>query len=287
MLRKLLKHEWKSVSKVLFPVNLAIILLTVIGCIILSTNLFDTKEALPLAVLLLVLYALSLMSFSFVTLIYVYVRFYKNLFTSEGYLMYTLPVTPTQLFHSKLIVGYFWTALNSLFTILSFAALGFAAGFHAAVKEADSVPSSFLNEMFSISINEEITETFSFADLFGYPPVEFFILLLTMILISCLSTVLMGYLSILLGQLMEKFKLAASIGFYIAIYLVTQIISSIAMILPNIHLMVGNLDSTSPTNAMAELYHNLLPSTIVTYLILGSIFYVISLLLMRRNVNLD
>ena len=82
MLKKLLKHEWNSVSKVLGPVNLGVILITLIGSIILSTDLLDGNNMFPMIVLLLSLYIISLMTFASVTLIYVYVRFYKNLFTA-------------------------------------------------------------------------------------------------------------------------------------------------------------------------------------------------------------
>lgn len=52
MLRKLLKHEWKAVNKVMITVNLGIVLLTIFGSMILSTDTFDNEEAFPLAILL-------------------------------------------------------------------------------------------------------------------------------------------------------------------------------------------------------------------------------------------
>ena len=104
MLKKLIKYEWKDTRRLLLPINLAIIVLTLVGCAMLSTSIFDSKESLIFSIPLLLLYVLSIMAFSSVTIIYIYVRFYKNLYTAEGYLMHTLPVTPMQLFHSKLIV---------------------------------------------------------------------------------------------------------------------------------------------------------------------------------------
>ena len=86
MLKKLLKYEWKSVSRILLPLNLGIVLLTIIGCVILSTDIFDSEQALPLALLLFLFYTLSVITFTGITLIYIYVHFYKNLFTAEGYL---------------------------------------------------------------------------------------------------------------------------------------------------------------------------------------------------------
>lgn len=285
MLKKLLKHEWKSVSKVLLPVNLGIILITAIGCIILNTHIFDKKESLPIALFMLIFYVLSLMTFASITLIYVYVRFYKNLFTAEGYLMHTLPVTPIQLFHSKLIVGFAWSAFNTLLTLLSSAALGFSVALSIANEESLNVLYRFFADG-SIS-NNNLEETFSFAEMFGYPPITFFILLLLMLLTGCLTSILMGYLSILLGQLMEKFKLAASIGFYIAIYLIMQTVTSIAILLPNSNVLVNAMDNDSGIYFMNVFYRNLFPASIISQLILSIIFYLASYFLIRRNVNLD
>ncbi len=285
MLSKLLKHEWKSVTKVLFPVNLGIILLTIIGSIILSTELFDSRESFPLALFLLILYALSLMSFTFITMIYVYVRFYKNLFTAEGYLMYTLPVTPIQLFHSKFLVGCFWCTFNSLLSVLSTTILGFCAGFHAAATDnMNNLVNFYLDGALSDTM-EKTAETFSFSDAFGYSPAVFILMLLLLLLTCCVSSVLMGYLSILLGQLIEKYKLAASIGFYIVIYLATQTITSLVMLIPNLHLLMSELEPGE--NFMSKYFINFFPVTIVSQMILSIIFYLASHLLMRRKVNLD
>lgn len=284
MLRKLLKHEWKSVSKILLPVNLGIILITVIGCIVLNTNIFATKESFPIALFMLIFYLLSLMTFASITLIFVYVRFYKNLFTTEGYLMHTLPVAPIQLFHSKLIVGFSWSIFNCLLTLFSTAALGFSAIVRVAKDEnIDNVYRFFLGD----SISNNHNQTFSFAEMFGYPPATFVILLLLLLLTGCLVSILMGYLSILLGQLMEKFKLAASIGFYIVIYLIIQMVTSVAILLPNSNLLLSAMDNDSSIYFSNVFYKNLFPASIISQLILCIIFYLAAYFLIRRNVNLD
>ncbi|MCI8298780.1 MAG: hypothetical protein HFI69_00230 [Lachnospiraceae bacterium] len=285
MLRKLLKYEWKSVSKILFPLNLGIIVLTVIGCAILTTNIFDTKEALPVALLLVIFYTLSIMSFSGITLVYIYVHFYKNLFTAEGYLWHTLPVARTQLFHSKLLTGCFWCCLNTLFTMLSTAALGFAAGLHAAQKDMDALQRLLMDGSLPTTADSAMAG-FSFTDIFGYSPVIFVILLLLTMLTSCISSVLMGYLSILLGQLMEKYRLAASVGFYIGIYLITQTFSSLAMITPNIRLLLDSGNESS-SYFLSSFFCTMFPAAIISQLILILIFYFASLFLIRRNINLE
>ena len=273
-----MKYEWKSMNKILFSLNLLIILLTIIGCCILSTDLFDKKEAFPLALLLALIYALSLMTFSCVTLVYVYVRFYKNLFTAEGYLMHTLPVTGSQLFHSKLTTGFFFVSLNSVLTLLSTMVLGFAAGYHAeANSNADELLAFF---------SEGEMESLTFANIFGYSPVIFISLILLMLLTSSLASLLMGYVSILLGQLVEKYRLAASIGFYLAIYLVNQTLSSVVILLPNMQFLISSAEDTSLT-ITCNFFRTLLPACIISQLAASVLLYIASLLLIRRRVNLE
>ena len=279
MLRKLLKHEWKAVNKVMITVNLGIVLLTIFGSMILSTDTFDNEEAFPLAILLTIFYSLSMITFSTVTLIYIYIRFYKNLFTAEGYLMHTLPVTRTQLFHSKLIVGYFWIFLNSMLNILSTAVLGFVAGLHFASRED-------MQDIFEDVSKEFLIKDYTFADIFGFPPLLLLLVIFLLMLTSCFGTLLMGYLSILLGQLMEKYRLAASIGFYMAIYLINQIITSMAMLLPSGQLMIDAMDDTS-ISFMGDLLRIMFPAGTAIQLALGIVFYMICIFLLRRKVNLE
>lgn len=287
MLKKLLKHEWKTCSKILFPINLVIIILTLIGCLFLSTSIFENKAALPLSLFLLLLYVFSLITLGTVTLIYVYVRFYKNLFTAEGYLMFTLPATQMQLMHSKLIVGYLWLIINTALTFFSIISLGFVAG--CQIADTDSLESWFFSASTSVTtMDGTVYQDLSFQEAFGYTPGVFLLLCLIMLFINCFSSLTMGYASILLGQLVEKYKLAAAIGFYIAFYLVNQIISSITMILPNIISITESAVSEADNLIfLSSFYRNLMPSSIITQLVMGIIFYLVTFLLMRRKVNLD
>ena len=49
--------------------------------------------------------------------IYFAIRFYKNLYTDEGYLMHTLPVKPWMLIVSKLTIGTIWFYLIDLLLV--------------------------------------------------------------------------------------------------------------------------------------------------------------------------
>lgn len=286
MLGKLIKHEWNSVGRLMGAVNLAIVVITILGCFMLNLGILETPNAPLIASLLMTLYGLSLIAFGFLVIIYLYVRFYRNLFTAEGYLMHTLPVTPAQLLHSKLLVGYFWAAVNGLLIVLSVITLAYAAISHAApLLDMEDIQLFFQSDGASIPLDKTSIQL-SFQDIIGYTPVQFALLLLLMQLISCFSTLLMGYLSILLGQLVEKYKLVATIGFYFALYMANQILSSIVLLIPSTHLFLADMDSGN-MNFLPDYFHSLMPTVIITQVILGLIFYIISNLLIRRKPNLD
>ena len=60
MLGKLLKHDFRSSGKVLFPLNLLLVIVTVIGSVLLGTKLLQRTEMVPLAITLLITYILML-----------------------------------------------------------------------------------------------------------------------------------------------------------------------------------------------------------------------------------
>lgn len=274
MLKKLLKYEWKDTRKLLLPINLTIVVLTAIGCALLCTSIFDSDAGSILAVLFMLFYIFALIAFSSTTIIYLYVRFYKNLYTREGYLMHTLPVTEEQLFHSKFIIGNFWFCLNSLLTLLSTMALGFAAGLREAVME--------ISEHFSDGT------AFSFEEVFGSPIPMFLFWVVIVIIVSSVSSILMGYASVLLGQQLQKNKLAASIGFYFAFYMVIQIISSIVAMIPSFAIIENNIENdVMPTDFFARLFQYMFPVMTVFYLALGIALYIVCRILLKRKVNLD
>lgn len=272
MLKKLLKYEWKDTRKLLLPINLVILALTIIGCIMLNTSIFDTDMGFVFAIPLACLYLLSIIAFSSITIIYIYVRFYKNLFTREGYLMHTLPVTETQLFHAKFIVGFFWVCLNSMLTTISGAALGFAAGFHDAANELT---------------NELAGEPVSLTDVFGYPLWIFLLWILLLMLAGSLYSVLTGYVSILLGQRMQKNKLAASIAFYFGIYFVTQTITALVTMVSSLLLIENTADDLPFQYFLSITSESIFLPLTALYLILSIIFYLVCRKLLKRNINLD
>lgn len=108
MLKKLLKYDFKSVFKYWWIAALSCFVLSFVGggCIaVLNTERELPQLVYPFTVIGLILVILSFVVFSVLSVILVYARFYKNFFTDEGYLTFTLPVKRTQLLNAKLIMS--------------------------------------------------------------------------------------------------------------------------------------------------------------------------------------
>ncbi len=129
MLGKLIKHEWKATW--IFPsfICIFIILITVISCGVFSVlfsdlSLLNGTTAQHMTLLLLYLLSFFFLFFSYIVIIIYFIyRFYKNLFTREGYLTHTLPTTAGNLILSKLFCSVTWLLITSFLSLSGFIAL--------------------------------------------------------------------------------------------------------------------------------------------------------------------
>lgn len=121
MLKKLLKYDFKAILKYWWIAAISSIVLSFGGgwCI----TVFASEKELPtalyiVATLLIIVVVLGLLVFSILSVIFIFSRFYKNFFTDEGYLTFTLPVKRGQLLNSKLISSTVTMILTYLVLII-------------------------------------------------------------------------------------------------------------------------------------------------------------------------
>ncbi|MCL2438840.1 MAG: hypothetical protein FWC99_07210 [Coriobacteriia bacterium] len=217
MLGKLLKHEFLASGRIFLPLLALVIaisaLTSLMGIIFEAVGLLETEAAFFLMGSLLILAAIFVFSAVFsVPLIVFAIRFYKSFLGSEGYLMFTLPVTRHQLVLSRLITGFVWYAVT-----------GLVATVGALIALAGWIPTgTFLDSMW---IFEGMYE-----GLFG--PFGIFsesaLAIVTQIIsipVGAISTILMIYLAMGLGQLANNYRIILSIVAYFGILFVTSIAS--------------------------------------------------------------
>lgn len=135
MLKKLLRYDFKSVLRYWWIAAVSTLGLAIIGGW--SISVFENQKELPemlyvVATLAAIIAVLGGVAFSILTVILLFSRFYKNFFTDEGYLTFTLPVTRSSLLNSKLITSVS-TVLMTGFVIAFDVLLALCIGFHEEV----------------------------------------------------------------------------------------------------------------------------------------------------------
>lgn len=119
MLRKLLKFEIQSMSRVFLPMYLAIIFFSFLGGVSMSgIDTFMHGPGVFSGFMMVIVTGLFIALFV-ITILMCVKRFSKNLLGDEGYLMMTLPVKTSAIIHSKWIGAFVWVILTSVVGTLS------------------------------------------------------------------------------------------------------------------------------------------------------------------------
>ena len=102
MVKKLFKHEIKAYLRIMIPVYVCLLAVALLGRVIqfFEADTFIYSFVNGSSIFVYVVAIIACFGFSSVFSI---VRFYKNLFTDEGYLTFTLPVKISQILNSKII----------------------------------------------------------------------------------------------------------------------------------------------------------------------------------------
>lgn len=261
MLGKLMKHEWKAVAKILLVLHLALLAMAGVGRMLLSIEILKEKENLWGALLLV--YMFSVFCVSVGSQIFLAVRFYKNMYTDEGYLTFTLPVKPWEHIFAKVSVASLWILIDIIVIIASILIL-------VMNKEvmADFVPA--WNEMVS-----EIRAN----NVMGVSEV---ILTIVVLLLSLVSVPLLYYVSISIGQLFHSHKLLASMVTYFIIANVIKIISAVGSSV----YMLSSVDKLIATDGMG-FYSDMLLASVIGLAIMCVGFWMVIQYIMSRRLNLE
>ena len=124
MVKKLYKHEFPAWLRVL-PIFFGVTLLTAAFHRVLQIFEVNSIYYDIVNVSAIVLYAVSVLVCLAAPTVFGIVRFYKNLFTGEGYLSFTLPVTAAQHIWVKTLTASAMVLLTMLLLGVSFFALSY------------------------------------------------------------------------------------------------------------------------------------------------------------------
>lgn len=274
MLSKLIKHEWRNVSKMLIVINSFTVVMTIIGCISAYSPLWhsNVENIWLLGISVFVVYYITIIVVSFSSMIYLAVRFYKNMYTDEGYLMHTLPVTPRQLILSKGIVATVWSLITSALIVLSIMSLG---------------------ACFVLNLSDELNYVHTVFDLFPYLvemleevfDMQFVSLVIWFIIYSILGTISgisMIYGAVSLGQLFTKHKVMGAFPSYFGIYMAIQTVTSVLMTPITTKIML-----TGEPLSMSGFLNPILFASLILSVVIGIALYILTEYIMTKKLNLD
>lgn len=273
MVKTLFKHEFKAWLRVLPLFWLAMAGVAAAGRIVqfFEADTVYYKLVFGSAIFLFAASAFVLLLTPSVFGIY---RFYRNLFTGEGYLSFTLPVTPAQHLWVKVITAVCFDVLSLVVLMLS-GMLLMVGDVLVEVWKA----TAYLWEQIVTQIPKDVAP-----HLIGYI-LEYLLLLL----IGLFGGHLMYQSCICIGQLARKNRVLLAVGVYFGYQLVAQILSTIMSVVFTVLGVTGALDKIMAVvdkHPYASV-HVLLCGLAVISLIAAGIYWWICHRIMNKRLNLE
>ena len=260
MLGKLLKYDFRSMGKqfaFIWPAALVMALLNrfTIG----SLDSSDVTRELFSGVAMLV-YVAILIALFVIALIFIIQRFYLGLLGDEGYLMFTLPVRPWQLIASKLICAVVMTIISIAVAFLAFLIL---------------VPFSFAD------LQDVFPDLLRALRLYGLDMLLFCVEILLLLMVCTAQSYLHLYLSMALGHLASKHRVAMSVLAYIGINVVGSILLNVLAVFN------FDLDFNIVFDSAAAAFHAAVWFAIGVVAVICAVLFFFTNYILKRNLNLE
>ena len=271
MVKKLFKHEFIYYFRT-FALFLPIVL--VIGVMARVFRLFENFDsvlvdiALFSSFLMLVVACAALIMLSFVVAV---VRFYKNMYSAEGYLSFTLPVNNAQHIFVQLLTAICCQAI-CLLTVVIAATIALSG---EPLKEFLLVLTAGISEFF-----EEIGAVNFIAFTFD---------IIVIVLLSVVGNMLLYYACITVGQMAKKNRILMAVGAYFVYYVATQIISTVIVMVFVMLGMTGVFDGIVMwlDDHMILTMHLAMGVSIVIYAAMAVAFWYVTQWIMTKKLNLE
>ena len=273
MVRKLYKHEFIALLRVILPLNIICIALSLLLRI--SQSLAGAAGGSVVYALinslLMFAYVVSLIAITCLTFALVVVRFYRHLLSAEGYLSMTLPVKTSTHIVCKLVCG---TAVSILSTFIMALSLFILWSGYA--------------EFWTILGNSK-TNIRSFLDYFGIGSgmaalyvIEIILTLLT----SVVASYLMAYAAMTMGQRAKK-RVLMSVVWYFVFNMIRGFITNIVALVASISFNPNDYDESAVRLMFNSGFHWVLWASILLAIIWSAVFYVIAQTNLKKRLNLE
>ena len=265
MLGKIIKHEFKATYKTALTMILSVLL---VGGLVRMMDMvsFDGTIWRIIEMIMAVFYLLLLIAVPVSMFVVSIARFYRTMVKDEGYLTHTIPVKKTQLINGKLITSVIWIIISIMVIPLSL----------------------LINVKNSIYTFRDIAELLKlvFSNSTYIMDCVMFILL---IIVSIMTSLLLCYASIGMGQMSNGHRLAGSVLFYFIFkYAFSFLQLFLMLIIPSVADMMNKYDTVNKIlmaedNGMLALMLFVMPFQII----LGIICYLIAYWRFSKKLNLE
>ena len=277
MLGKLIKQEWQSTWKIPTVLIGAVFAAATIFGLFCASPVWDLMDWWGADVILsatILLFYGAIMCCAVGTSIYLAVRYYRSMYSNEGYLTHTLPVTSNQLLLSKMINFSIWELLSIIcvmFNIMLFVAF-------IALREVGyrSLFESFRDVFADIQaiLNSEYTTGWEL----------FMVLTIILILVGTVSKSLLYMGSVNIGQLWARHRVAGAILVYAGVTVAVQIVTQAAMI---IFMTSADQLGMLQNDYVFSFLNQVMAVSLLMQIVIGAVMYVVSLLILKKKVNLE
>lgn len=259
MLGKLYKYEIKNLTRYWIFI-IPFMFISGIGSTLI--NKFITDEGFlynTIRVSSTAIYIISLFACVLSTFVLVVARYYKDLFMSQGYLSFTLPVQNTSHYFCKLFCGYIIVVLSG---VLAFLSLQFNLVFY------------------EVNLFKQAYEILKlYFDSFGSEYTSYFVIMGFALVFGLLWNINMFFTAITIGQQFKN-RIVAAIVSYAGLYMIVQAVSTVFLFV----LMfagIENMESNTISTLAVPLY------SLISVLVFNAIAVVVNCYLLKNKLNLE
>ncbi len=277
MVKKLFRHEIAYYMRSMLPVYCILGAIAVFGRII---QFFEANNTVygTLSAISILSYVFGIIAVIAMSYVFTITRFYRHLFTSEGYLSFTLPVTPTQHILTKLATAVITHAASLVVILLSLCIITAGDVLFEVCKALfyllDQIPTLLAEAVRGTTAAQWEANLWLFA-------IEFILAML----VARIYQLLLFYGCITVGQMFHKNRVLAAVGVYFGYYLATQAIGTVFVI----------MSTFLPWESLGELFveapalciHWVMWGSIILSLVLSVALFVVSHSIIRHKLNLE
>ena len=274
MLRKLMKHELRASARLMLPLYLVVLLLSVGARF--STAWLDTTPTLSpvlekllnlVSILVVMGFVVGLIAVFVVALVLMIQRFRSNLLGDEGYVMFTLPVSPHQLVWSKLLISTLWFAGAAIVDTLALLILVIDQSFFRNLQE----------------ILQRVMEDFN--SYYAAHGVLVAVEVILLCVVAAINLCLTFYAPLSIGHSFDRHKMLLSVVFFFVIQIASQMVGGILLFASTPTLSAANhFINTQPPEMVL---HAALWFSILVSVVYSAVLYVINHQMLSKKLNLE